>query len=275
MVEAGRGGPLLGLRREGQRGQPGRQVVEDPLAGALLALAPLPDVHDARGRLGRDVAVDVGVAADELAGLAAGDGRQVGAVLLLEELGEEDRLEQEVAELVREPRPAGGDRVGHLEGLLDGVGHDRLGGLDPVPRALAPQPQTHLGERGDLRTDGPGPERLAAGQRVGVRQRAGDEVRLGVRRGDDRPVGDGGEVERGGGGRERGEQAGLERRGEHAPGAGEGVERRGRHGLGGARPEAHDADHAGQPSARRARARAGPRERWSRPPRAARAARRA
>ena len=188
-VEPGGRGALLGLGGVGERREPGRQVVEEALVGALLALAALPDVDDATGRLGDRVAVDVGVARDELVGLAARDARQVGGALLLEELRQEDRLEEQVADLVGQAGAARGDRVGHLEGLLDRVRHDRRGRLLAVPGAVAPQPQADLGEGGHLGPDGAGAQRLAGGQGLGVRQRLRDAVGGGVRGHDGRAVG--------------------------------------------------------------------------------------
>ena len=66
------------------------------------------------------------------------DRRQVAGAALLEEQREEEGLEEEVAELVDELGVIGGESgVRDLVGLLDGVRDDRLGGLRPVPRAVA------------------------------------------------------------------------------------------------------------------------------------------
>ena len=80
------------------------------------------------------------VAADELRVHRAGDRLEVTVPLLLEQEGEEVRLEEEVAELVEQlGRVAGVRGVGDLVGLLDRVGHDRPRRLLPVPGAVAAQ----------------------------------------------------------------------------------------------------------------------------------------
>ena len=66
---------------------------------------------------------------------------------LLEQQREEDDLEQDVAELVEDPRVvAARRRVGELIGLLDGVRDDRALVLLAIPRALDPQPARDLVE---------------------------------------------------------------------------------------------------------------------------------
>ena len=140
------------------------------------------------------------------------------------------------------PAPPDGHRVGHLEGLLDGVRHDRRGGLLAVPRALAAQPQAHLGQGGHLGADRAGPQGLAGGQRLGAGQRAGDAG--GPRRRARRSSAPSGSRRAG-----RAAPASTPRTAtsagssggrEHPRGPGHGRERGRRHGLGRARPESDD-----------------------------------
>ena len=100
-----------------------------------------------RGGLGRPLAEDVGVAADQLLAAVLGHRREVALTPLLEQQGEEVDLEQHVAELVEQlgvvDRVGG---VGQLVGLLDRVRHDRALVLLAVPGALDPQPARDLVE---------------------------------------------------------------------------------------------------------------------------------
>lgn len=101
------------------------------------------------------------VPADELLVDAARDGGQVSGPPLFEQEREEDRLEEEIAELVDELRVVGGDRrVRDLVRLLDGVRDDRGRRLRTIPRAVAPQPLGQL-----LEVDERPPEAVAAAQR--------------------------------------------------------------------------------------------------------------
>ena len=69
------------------------------------------------------------------------DGGQVARAALLEQQGEEDGLEEQVAELVEELRVVAGQRgVGDLVGLLDRVRDDRGLGLLTIPGAVAAEP---------------------------------------------------------------------------------------------------------------------------------------
>ena len=84
------------------------------------------------------------------------DRLEVALPLLLEQQGEEVRLEQQVAELVEQLRRVTGVRgVGDLVGLLDRVRHDRARRLLAIPGAVAAealrqllQLDERLGERG-------------------------------------------------------------------------------------------------------------------------------
>lgn len=101
------------------------------------------------------------VPADELLVDAARDGGQVSGPPLFEQEREEDRLEEEVAELVDELGVVGGDgRVRNLVRLLDGVRDDRGRRLRAIPRTVAPQPLGQL-----LEVDERPLEAVAAAQR--------------------------------------------------------------------------------------------------------------
>lgn len=147
--EAHRSRTLLGLRRVGQGGQPEAHLVEDAFP-TPLALLTLPQITNPTGALGDRVAVDVGVASDQLAGVVGRDGAEVGVAGLFHELCQEHGLEEQVPDLVGLPGAVSrGDGFRHLEGLLHGVGNDRRGGLDAIPRTLATQVRTHLDELAD------------------------------------------------------------------------------------------------------------------------------
>ena len=78
--------------------------------------------------------------AHELLVDGARDGSEVARAALLEEQREEERLKEEIAELVDELVVVGSQhRVGDFVGLLDGVRDDRLRGLRPVPRTVPPE----------------------------------------------------------------------------------------------------------------------------------------
>ena len=145
VLETDRRRAPLNLLRVEERRQGLGHVVEDPLAPLLLGLQLLPALLDrAGGRSGR-VAEDVRVPPHELLVDRAGHGGEVAGPALLEEQGEEEGLEEEIAELVDELLVVGRERrVGHLVGLLDGVRDDRLGCLRAVPGAIAPQPLGQL-----------------------------------------------------------------------------------------------------------------------------------
>ena len=145
---------------------------------ALPRLDPLPlPVHVGRGS--RDgVAEDVGMAAHDLARDRGLDVGQVEDARLGRELGVEDDLEEQVAELLgeRRRRPAL-ERVVDLVGLLEEVLAERRVGLLAVPRAAVglAQPVADVGHRPRARrTAAParsgrrysGPARSAARQRA-------------------------------------------------------------------------------------------------------------
>jgi len=116
---------------------------------------------------------------------------------------------------------------------------------------LAAEAQAHLGERGHLRPDRAGAERLAGGQRPRLGEGRRDPVRLGVGRHDRGALGD--RVERGQRvrvGAEDGGQPGVERRRQQRRRAGEGGERGRGYRLGCARPERDDPDHGANTSRR-------------------------
>ena len=143
-VEPGRGGAALHLPRLQERRKRLGDVVEDPLAPFLLALQLLPAALDRAGRRQLGVAEDVRVPPHELGVDPSRDPGEVAGAALLEQEREEDRLEEEVSELVDELGVvAGHGRVGYLVRLLDRVRDDRPLRLRAVPGAVAPQP---LGE---------------------------------------------------------------------------------------------------------------------------------
>ena len=131
--------PLHLLRMKQCRERVG-DVVKDPRPVFLLALQLLPAPLDRSGGFDRGIGEDVGMAPYELRlDLPRGRG-QVSLARLLEQERQEEHLEQEIAQLVEQLHGLPCQRgVGHLVGLLDGVGHDRARGLRPVPRALAAQ----------------------------------------------------------------------------------------------------------------------------------------
>src|SRR4051812_33709377 len=126
---------LAGIQRPGEVL---RHLPEDAGLAALLALLDLvPVLQDLAGGLSGDVAEDMRVAADQLLAAVLGHRGEVTLAALLEQDGEEDDLEQHVAELVEQLAviaAVGG--VGQLVGLLDRVRHDRALVLLAVPRAL-------------------------------------------------------------------------------------------------------------------------------------------
>src|SRR3954463_9467536 len=104
-VEPARRGPALHLARLEERGEVLGDVAEDAaLAAGLGALDLVPVAQDLAGRLGRRVAEDVRVAADELRAAVLGDDGHVAGAALLEQQRQEVHLEEDVAELVEELR---------------------------------------------------------------------------------------------------------------------------------------------------------------------------
>ena len=98
------------------------------------------------------VAEHVRVPGDQLVGDAAGDVLEGEPVRGLGgDLGVEDHLEQQIAELLPKMiMVAGLDRLDRLAGLLDQVLHQREVGLLGVPRALPAQPGHHRDQPLDL-----------------------------------------------------------------------------------------------------------------------------
>ena len=103
---------------------------------------------------------------DQLVGDAPGHVLHVEAgVLGGRDLGVEDHLQQQVAELLPEMiMVAGLDRLDRLGGLLDQVLHQRAMGLLGVPRALPAQPGHHRDQPLQLRQPG---RRQLATRRLG------------------------------------------------------------------------------------------------------------
>ena len=172
-VEADRARLLAGARGA----QEGRGALRDAVERAVLPLLGLLDglelgpVREHRPCvLGHDVAEHVRVAAHQLghdpprhvvdAELPFGEA----------ELGLEDDLEQEVAELLAVVgHVPGGDGVDHLVGLLDEVGDQRLQRLLAIPGAAVGSEQP-LHEPDEL---GHGGARLLAGERRQIGERGG------------------------------------------------------------------------------------------------------
>ena len=139
-VEPGRGRPPLHLARVEQAGERFGHVMEDAGATLLLGLDRLPTLADPACRVRLGVSEDVGVPANELRVDCPRDGLQVAVALLLEQQRQKVGLEQQVAQLVEEPRgiaAVGG--VGDLVGLLDRVRDDRPCSLLAIPGTVPAQ----------------------------------------------------------------------------------------------------------------------------------------
>ena len=140
-------------------------------APLLLGLDLLPPLAHPPRRVRHRVAEHVRVAADELRVDRPGDRLEVAVPLLLEQQGEEIRLEEQVAELVEQLRRIAGVRgVGDLVRLLDRVRHDRPRRLLPVPGAVAAEPPRQLLQV-DERLGEPLGRPLAATRSAGGRRR--------------------------------------------------------------------------------------------------------
>ena len=140
IVELDRGRAPLQLSRVQERRQRLRDVVKDlRAAGFVSRLRSLPALFHLAGRaqLSRRIK-DVRMAPNELLVDRAGDAREISPPLVLQQQREEERLEEEVAELVLELARIAGDRgVRHLVGLFDRVRDDRLRRLLAIPGAVA------------------------------------------------------------------------------------------------------------------------------------------
>src|SRR5581483_8090157 len=140
--QARRGRAALQLARVEQGGEVLGDVLER-VAGSpplLLALDPVPVAEHLAGRARLGVAEDVGVAADQLRDHGLGHLAEAAGAALLEQEGEEEDLEEHVAQLVEELRVvARSGRVGQLVRLFHRVGDDRALVLLAVPGALAAQ----------------------------------------------------------------------------------------------------------------------------------------
>ena len=131
--------PTLHLPRVQQPRQGLGDVMEDAGAALLLELDGFPALAHPAGGVGHGVPEDVWMASYKLRVHGAGDGLEVALSLLFQELREEVRLEEKVAELVEELLRVVGVRcLGDLVCLLDRVRHDRACGLLSVPGAVAP-----------------------------------------------------------------------------------------------------------------------------------------
>ncbi len=114
--------------------------MEDAPTSLLLGLDRLPALTHAPCGRSLGVSEDVRMSPHELRVDATGDGLEIPLALLLEEQGQEVRLEEQVAELVDELcRIVCERRLGDLVGLLDRVGDDRACRLLAIPGALRPQ----------------------------------------------------------------------------------------------------------------------------------------
>ena len=133
--EGGRGG---GDGVEGALGPGGVAAL-----GAFVGLDLLPEPLDFRGVVGADLAVDVGVAADELAGDLLDDILDGELALELGDGGLHEDVGEDVAELFADlGRVAVLDRVDELVGLFDEEGGERGGGLLAVPGAAVGAEET-------------------------------------------------------------------------------------------------------------------------------------
>ena len=196
--------PVEGALRRGRRLPVGRgRGRRRRLRGPLGLLDPLPLAVHVRRRADLRVAEDVGVAADDLAGDRGLDVGQVEDAGLRGQLGVEDDLEPEVAELGGQlRRGAAGEGVVDLVGLLEEVVAQRLVGLLAIPRAAVGLPQAvrdpgHPPRRGgrQLRGDRGEVERGRPGRPRRGRRRSSPRPRRTARR--DGPPGRGAAGRRG------------------------------------------------------------------------------
>ena len=158
-VIPGRSSPALHLPGVQEARKRQGHVVEDPLTPLLLRLDRLPALaHPPCGR-GLGVAEHVRMTPHELRVDTASDGLEIPLALLLEEQGEEVRLEEQVTELVDElGRVVRERRLGDLVGLLDRVRDDRPRRLLAIPGALRPQATGQLLELEERAPEGVGTE---------------------------------------------------------------------------------------------------------------------
>ncbi len=92
-----------------------------------------------------DVAVDVRMAVYQFVAERIGHIGIVEKALFLTQLGVENHMQQQVAQLLLDSlHVAVGNGVGQFVGLLDGVAAQRLEGLFAVPRTFAAQGVHHL-----------------------------------------------------------------------------------------------------------------------------------
>src|SRR5205807_3714516 len=126
--------PRLHLARVQQRRQPLWDVVEDPFAPLVLALQLLPALAHPLRRLRLRIAEHVRMARDELRVDRPCRSLEVAGASLLQQQGEEVRLEEEIADLVEELRVVTRERrIGNLVRLLDRMRDDRPLRLLAVP----------------------------------------------------------------------------------------------------------------------------------------------
>ena len=144
--------------------------MEDPDASLLCDLDLVPAHAHLAGGVRLGVGEDVRVTTDQLAGDAVRDVRPVSLAALGAEQREERRLEEKVSELVdqlrRRARLAGG--LGDLVRLLEGVRHDRLDRLHPIPRALAAKRLRQLEQLDRRLCGGPPLQRRTCRNRLGA-----------------------------------------------------------------------------------------------------------
>ena len=119
------------------------------LLGFLAEFEHLPIVDYLLGVVGVDVAIDVGMAIDELVAEIVAHIGKVELTLLLAHLGVENDVEQQVAQLLADALHIFVcDGVDQLKALLDGVAAEALEGLLPIPGALLAEGVHHLEQAG-------------------------------------------------------------------------------------------------------------------------------
>ncbi|MNQ98607.1 hypothetical protein D3C85_1143070 [compost metagenome] len=138
-VETDGGAALLDLDGAGQGRQRERDVIQHALLverGALLGLLRLPVQLDRLLVTQLRIGEHMGMAADQLLTHRGDDIGEIEQPLLLAQLCVEHHLEQQIAEFALQSFPIPGfDGIGHLVGLLQGVGHYGLEILLEIPGA--------------------------------------------------------------------------------------------------------------------------------------------
>lgn len=188
-VEPDRVSALLRLRRVRQRRQARRHLVENA-STPLGALVGLPKIADTASTLCDSLPVDVRMAKDQLVSVIIRDLPQVGITRLLQQLGKEHRLEQQVADLIcLLGNVAASDCLGHLERFLHRVGHDRRRRLDAIPRTVDAEMGSHTRKTRHTGADRPEPKCRTIGVCRRLGHRNGETMGIEIRCHNHRTIG--------------------------------------------------------------------------------------